>query len=203
MNHRYNHTSHVQLLSQVNEVLSLDLFGQPIAYICGTYISRHCREHWKCLWSRLIWDVKRQDAEAIARCGLVVAGMLERRLQSFKPYVITYVPALGDEACAMRQLAAGFLAGLDDKRGVSLERLLFTAKPKQRIQHRCRTGSERWANVSGCYAVENACAVSGKNIVIVDDVITSGATFTECANCLRLAGAAEVVGIFLAKTHGW
>ena len=203
MNHRYHHASHAQLLSQVNEVLSLDLFGRPVAYVCGTYIPRHCKEHWKCPWSRLISDVKRQDAEAIARCGLVVARMVEHRLQHLKPYFITYVPDAGDEPCGMRQLASGLVAGLDDKCGVSLERLLTMAKPKQRIQHRCRTGSERWDNVRGCYAVVNHRIVSGKNIVIVDDVITSGATFTECANCLRLAGAAEVVGIFLAKTHGW
>jgi orotate phosphoribosyltransferase len=43
--------------------------------------------------------------------------------------------------------------------------------------------------------------IAGKRILLVDDVITSGATLSECVRQLRLAGAAEVVCVTLARKH--
>jgi predicted amidophosphoribosyltransferase len=84
-----------------------------------------------------------------------------------------------------------------------MHKLLTLVKPKRKKQHHCRTARQRRLNVKGCFAVKNPSIVRNKTIVVVDDVITSGATFSECANVLRLAGAAEVYGIFLARTNGW
>src|SRR5947199_298612 len=73
----------------------------------------------------------------------------------------------------------------------------------RRSKDHCRTTRQRRVNVTGCFAVKNPSIVSGRTVIVVDDVITSGATFSECAKVLRLAGAAAVYGIFLARTSGW
>ena len=59
--------------------------------------------------------------------------------------------------------------------------------------------SARRANVRGVYRPAEDCSVEGKHILLVDDVTTSGATLSECAACLRAAGAAAVTALTLAK----
>lgn len=53
--------------------------------------------------------------------------------------------------------------------------------------------------VAGAFAVSDPTRVSGRRFVIVDDVMTSGATFDECARTLRDAGAAEVRVVAVAR----
>ena len=52
--------------------------------------------------------------------------------------------------------------------------------------------SRRKANVQGVYQVLDAEAVAGKKILLLDDVITTGATVSECARTLLTAGAKQV-----------
>ncbi len=44
--------------------------------------------------------------------------------------------------------------------------------------------AERWENVEGSFAVKNPALLHGKNILLVDDVITTGATLEACTQCL-------------------
>lgn len=59
---------------------------------------------------------------------------------------------------------------------------------------------ERRANVLGVYEAmaEN---VWGRRILLFDDVLTTGATMTECARMLRESGAAEVVCLTLCRVR--
>lgn len=53
--------------------------------------------------------------------------------------------------------------------------------------------AERKANVLGAYRPVNAAAFQGKRILLLDDIITTGATAGECARTLMTAGAKEVI----------
>lgn len=61
-----------------------------------------------------------------------------------------------------------------------------------------KTRVERWENVKSVFAVTNADAISEKNIALVDDVLTTGATVEACARELLQAGCASVSIITLA-----
>jgi len=64
--------------------------------------------------------------------------------------------------------------------------------------------SERNRNVKGAFSVSRhrAAEVMGRKVVLVDDVLTSGATASECARALLKAGAAEVDVLVLALVSG-
>lgn len=61
-----------------------------------------------------------------------------------------------------------------------------------RAQSGIREESQRRANVIGAYRVIDPSFVSGKRILLLDDVITTGATVSECAKTLLIQGAKEV-----------
>lgn len=62
-----------------------------------------------------------------------------------------------------------------------------------------KNAAERRANVIGAYKVFDADDVIGKRILLVDDVITTGATVSECARMLKSAGARKVLCVSVAK----
>jgi len=61
--------------------------------------------------------------------------------------------------------------------------------------------SERRNNLRGAFVCPDAASIKNKNIVLVDDVVTTGATMEECAKILRGGGATEVTGICFARTE--
>lgn len=64
-----------------------------------------------------------------------------------------------------------------------------------------RDREARLANVKGAYAPLHPEQWQGKRILLIDDIITTGATMEECAKVLRRAGAASVCGATLASAN--
>lgn len=65
------------------------------------------------------------------------------------------------------------------------------------------TRADRLRNLKGAFAVEplRAAELRGRRIVLVDDVMTSGASLFAAAQVLREAGAAHITGLVLARTE--
>ena len=59
--------------------------------------------------------------------------------------------------------------------------------------------AQRRANVRGAFAA--AAAVAGRHVILVDDVLTTGATAAECARALRAAGATRVGVLAVARVR--
>ena len=83
------------------------------------------------------------------------------------------------------------------------ERLGLRVRPRWLVRLRATApqtdldADARRANVEGAFAA--APAVSGAHVVIVDDVVTTGATMAECARALRAAGARRVGALAVAR----
>ena len=60
---------------------------------------------------------------------------------------------------------------------------------------------ERWENVMTVFHVPDSQAVVGKNILLIDDVLTTGATIEACAGELLKAGCKSVGVLTIAATH--
>lgn len=63
--------------------------------------------------------------------------------------------------------------------------------------------AQRLSNLASAFAVDplRAHDVRGKRVVLLDDVMTSGATFNAAAQALRQAGAAHICALSLARTE--
>lgn len=73
------------------------------------------------------------------------------------------------------------------------------------IQHEL-SAPERKKNVEGAYrfrekAAEPLGGLSGKRVLLIDDIVTTGATLKECAGALYAAGAREVTGLCAADAQ--
>ncbi|MEK7658177.1 MAG: ComF family protein [Patescibacteria group bacterium] len=68
-------------------------------------------------------------------------------------------------------------------------------KPQAQIKN----GEERIKNIEGCFEITNPELVKNKNIILMDDVFTSGATMNEAVKILKEAGAKRIIALVLAK----
>lgn len=106
------------------------------------------------------------------------------------------------------------------KRGYSQSRLLAEALAAElhgqeseicaELLNKCRNtppqsgtknSAQRRANVSGAFTVTDRDRLAGRRILLIDDVVTSGATLSECSRVLLTAGAEKVVCATLCKVR--
>jgi ComF family protein len=62
------------------------------------------------------------------------------------------------------------------------------------------TSHQRRENLRGAFTVARAAEVTGREVLLVDDVYTTGTTVSECARVLRRAGASKVWVATVART---
>ncbi len=58
---------------------------------------------------------------------------------------------------------------------------------------------KRKINIAGCFSLENPEEIKNKNVIILDDVFTSGATIEEAARILKNAGAKKILALVIAR----
>ena len=72
-------------------------------------------------------------------------------------------------------------------------------KPKDtKHQARIENRSERLKNIIGSFAVKNPEIIEGKNIILIDDILTTGATLNEARKILKRSGARKVIAFTVA-----
>jgi ComF family protein len=60
---------------------------------------------------------------------------------------------------------------------------------------------ERARNLQGAFSVTDALLIKDKLVILVDDVLTTGATANECAKILKQYGARKVIVLTVARTY--
>ena len=127
--------------------------------------------------------------------GSIYGRLLAAKLQSdpLCDYdILTWVPVSrrrnyfrGYDQVELIALSAGTQLGTP---AMATLRKVRHTKPQSRLSDI----SQRKANVLGAFAVIDPAAVAGKRILLLDDIITTGSTVSECARVLLTAGAKEV-----------
>jgi ComF family protein len=75
--------------------------------------------------------------------------------------------------------------------------LLMRVGPRRNKQ--VLTFEERWESVRGAFATRPGSQVDNKRVLLVDDVMTTGATLYACARALLASGAKSVLALTVAR----
>jgi ComF family protein len=87
--------------------------------------------------------------------------------------------------------SAKFAEGLAVKLNIPFSDTIITRLVKTDTQTK-KNKLNRWQNVSEVFYVKDPFTVKGKRILLVDDVVTTGATIEACAHILKQNGCAEI-----------
>lgn len=154
---------------------------------------------WTCVWYykdmargsilRYKFNNRRSYADTYGR--LLAMKLQREKMDSFD--LLTWVPV-----AALRRLKRGFdqveLIAYAVGRELNVQPLRALKKIRNTPpQSGIREPAHRRANVLGAYRVTDPELVKDKRVLLLDDVITSGATASECAKMLMTAGAKEVL----------
>lgn len=116
--------------------------------------------------------------------------------------VLTWIPV-----SALRRWKRGFDQTENVTLVVAKELGVPAVKTLKKIRHTppqsgIPTADARRANVLGAYRVIDPTLVRGKRILLLDDILTTGATASECAKTLCLAGAEDIsFGVVAVAPH--
>ena len=129
-----------------------------------------------------------------------LAELLVEKIKQSKKIKFVVVPVPMDQKKEIErgfnqsELMARYISKkLGLKGGLALEKTKRT--PAQMKLKR----TERLKNLAGVFECVDRGLVKGKNILLVDDVMTTGTTLNECAKELRKAGARQVWGAVVAR----
>lgn len=133
------------------------------------------------------------------RYAALMSDCVENNLDCRSIDVISWIPLskkrLRQRGYDQARLLAEEIAA---KTGLPCRQLLQKVKNNS-AQSLTRDAKQRRKNVAGVYALDDGADVSGLRILLVDDVVTTGATMSEAARILRKAGAKSVFGVTLAR----
>ncbi len=82
---------------------------------------------------------------------------------------------------------------------ISIKKNILYKKVNTQSQHTALF-QDRFTNIKNSFIIKNHDSIKNKNILLIDDVITTGATSNECARLLKLFNAKSVKLITIART---
>lgn len=167
-----------------------------------------CTDYHDPLVKKTVWALKyKRNPDALRIVGALLyeelLGVLGDTLSSFEERTVLVVPI---PLSSRRKRARGYnQAALIAENLCTYDEnniLVFAPDVLIRTRHTPpQTGqrrTERLANMIGVFAVQDVANVQNKTIVLIDDVITTGATMQDALRALREVGAHDVYGLALA-----
>ena len=179
-----------------------------------TDLCHHCRTHapvfskekikfsfvagWTAVWyykdnvrqSLLRYKFARYRSYVPCYSRLLAMKLQTARFEDFD--ILTWVPV-----SRLRRMKRGFdqveLLARETARQLGVEAVPCLKKIRHTPpQSGLKSAAQRRANVLGAYRVVSPETILDKRVLLLDDIITTGATVSECARMLTLAGAREV-----------
>lgn len=162
---------------------------------------RYISDDHEAVGNRILYRFKRND---ISTCFRFLGDELARTVETLLPmddnFTITYMPRTPD-----RVLEHGFdqseriARELGDALGLSMCKTLKRSR-RAKPQKALHTAAERTRNTESSLFLRKHAQkrIAGKRVLLVDDVVTSGASMRTAAKLLRDAGAKEIIAVSVA-----
>lgn len=129
----------------------------------------------------------------------LICEMMEERIDKPIDYIL-WVP-LGKWKLRRRGYDQAKLLAEEISKITGIPTLCAVKKVRRnKTQHDIKNVAARRANVVGVYECVEKNKIFGKNLLVADDVLTTGSTLSECAKILKIAGANEIFAATIAKT---
>ena len=128
-----------------------------------------------------------------------LAEVVRREQQMFAADVVVPVPLHRDRERERGYNQADLIAKpLARKLGLPRQAVLLM-RTRPRPDKQVLSLEERWESVRGAFATRPGSQVDKLRVLLVDDVMTTGATLDACARALLAAGAKSVLGLTVAR----
>jgi len=180
-----------------NEILCPDCLlkiNRPdTPYLNGVHIAANYQD---LVLKKALWMLKYQSVKQLARpLAELIKERIWKKLET-ENWLVVPVPLsknkLRHRGYNQAELIAKELSG--DVRADILFKKFHT-----KSQVEVKDKEERLANIIGSFEVRNPETIRGKKIILIDDVLTTGATMREAKKVLKSAGAKKVVGVVVAR----
>jgi len=147
-------------------------------------------------------------AEAVLREGMAQA-MLTLEAEAARELVVVPVPLFAakekkrgfNQATVLAQAGIGMLKTLRPEWSLELRTDVLQRVKDTRAMFALDPSARR-RSLQGAFRVGDEDAIAGREVMLVDDIMTTGATARECARVLKRAGAAKVWVVTMARAHG-
>jgi ComF family protein len=148
----------------------------------------------------LLLQMKRVEGDGLSLAvGQLVWQQCSERLGAAKADVVVPVPLHWRRRLAHRTNSAAILGEVLAGR----LQLPFAERLLQRRRHTkpqaSVTPTQRWENVRRAFSIRGGYHLNEAHVLLVDDILTTGATCSEAARALRKAGAAKITVVVAAR----
>ncbi|MGH9684833.1 MAG: ComF family protein [Candidatus Acidiferrales bacterium] len=186
----------------ISEVIAQSI--QPMCRLCrADYYSFSRARSFAVYGDALAAAITLLKYEEVTRLGdwfaAQLADVFARNAKDLHADVVVPVPLHADRLRERGYNQAELIARpLARRLGLKLGTYLLVRKLPRPPQLRL-SRTERWKSVRGAYATREGVRVDKLRILLIDDVMTTGATLDACARALKKAGAAEVFGLTVGR----
>ena len=178
-----------------------DVAGAPRAYAPFAYRHEPLR--------KALWALKFKGNREVARvCGTLLYDHIIPLLEEYALYHGVTMPLLVPVPISRRrrwargynqaELIARALVTHDEGRSFELATDALAKIKDVPPQTSLREKSARLKNIEGCFAIKNPARVAGRDVIVLDDIYTTGATFKEARRALKRAHARTVICVAVA-----
>jgi ComF family protein len=177
-----------------------------------TFICNNCSEQkWHFKWARAAYRTEGQVREAIVGFKYQDQYYQQGRLVQWLIEGFDQHTQMGDWDALVpvplyhrRRRERGFnqareiAHGLSDERKIPVSECLY--RYRETISQAKLDRNGRWQNMVGAFRMKAGFDVKGRNLLLVDDVFTTGATVNACAQVLAEAGAGQLAVLTIARS---